>query len=485
MTQAFCGNIFWGMIALGLGSPVSAAIVLPPLILVCSNLDIALKDSDFYNTYKAKLQDNTKMTLKNFATPGYFANGKFRKKYSGLMRYHLELSCHYSFFNCKKEIRVEKYIFIAKFESKQLEKQFVNEDKYLNENSLLNFSVKYNFETFSYATTFSPNSTIAIDDINQIKTIEPATDQMKKNEMRLLESYIDYLKCLIGKKDLSESNPFKGIADNGVLVPFSSANQFPLLLPKTLLEKIDRILFSEIMHLISRGKAILIPFLNFEFSSIQEKYIFSLHYLLQSEGADSKEFCSFTLATFDKGSVESFKKITFNKGKEKEKYSYEIGAPHLQEFLLQAMYAGNFEAPLPGFGTMKLVKEDLYIPNPKPFDGLFNLWMKQPTTITYESTLYDNKRVKGINLCGTTLQVEYGKGYLANMRELQSQDELTEELQKQLKSYNESYHLCKGIYALAEKLNHEDCKYKLGTFELIAPEDTESLILNIYAKNNF
>lgn len=350
-----------------------------------------------------------------------------------------------------------------------------------NEKSLLKFDVKYIMASDEYVTTFNPDSLIQAGDIKRIKKIKEAVPFMSLLEERLVDCYEDLLHTEVNNAPSKiNGNPFFKKED-GALIASLDGSLLPLLLPNKLLKEIERILFKDVLDMTITETGLLLPFVDFKFETTLDAYALTLHYRCKAGLEELQDYCFFTLATFDKAAVESFKRIDFMPGQASEKYTYKIGAAHLQEFLLQAMYA-NDKVALPGQCTTRSESGDLYIPDPQRFKGLFAIWMSQdrPITLSYNSSLY--KEGDYSSLLGPKLQPKYGKNYLSLWRKFRSQEHLTGGLKGALSSYEKSYHLCKAIYSLKNGLDPATCKINLEQEGLFDPKNLETLYFDIQTK---
>lgn len=468
-------------------------------ILGCDRRDLELLSTkEFFDQCEEKINDKTQTSLKNFVSTASFTDAAPLQSYVASENILPVIEHKYVFVNQNKEINIRGYTYILgdnrtdnAFELRAgLESRMISSLARIifgpytpeNEKSLLELSVTYDLKTLSYNTTFSPTSLIQSNDIERIKMITPATKQMKDNETLLLDCYVNWLHSLKKTEILRQDSPFGKIAQDVEPIASLEGNLLPMILPHRLLEEIEQILFMDNLDLAVTGIGLLLPFLDFKFVPSDNKYALTLHYRLDSGNSKLQDYCFFTLATFDTAAVESFKRVIFKPTQKRFQHTYEIGDAHIQEFLLQAMYAGDFEVALPGKGTTRLKNENLYIPNPQLFKGLFSIWKEQPLTITYNSSLYTQDDYSSVY--GPRLQPQYGNSYLSTWRRLQSQKIQKNELKEALARYHESYHLCKGVYSLNNNLDADTSKTQLEQLGLFDPEKPEQLYFNIYKKGS-
>jgi hypothetical protein len=67
------------------------------------------------------------------------------------------------------------------------------------------------------------------------------------------------------------------------LTPSLDGKFLPLILPKKLLEEIERLLFGEIFELMAMHQVLLLPLFDFKLDKSKENYVLSLQYNLMQE----------------------------------------------------------------------------------------------------------------------------------------------------------------------------------------------------------
>lgn len=445
----------------------------------------------FYDGCESKILDILHQPLGKLEATARITDQVAFQKYAKETSSLAEIMLFYELSNLNKKFKLKSLKY--KEGSSILDPSKNNLSKHSeNIKSLFDFNVKCDLSNLSCTTEFSQGSAIQMNDIHKLKAITPITQELKDNEKRLQNDYLDFV-----NKDFKElkGNKFSKMMGEGELIPSCDGKFLPLILPKNVLETIERGLFSEIFELISVFQVLLMPSFDFKLDASKEKYTLTLQYKFY-QGNEEIEFCSFNLAKFDKATVECNKQIDFSEyaGDDpdlKGRYDYEISAPDLQEFLLKAMYAGDFKAALPGKGTVKLENVDLYVPNLQKFNGLFRLWQQMPTTIDYQSW---NNNGQNPNFFGSAFRPEYSASYLLNMgvikRAIASEDKFKQALQK----YEESYYLFKGVHKLNDDLKNLKMTEKksdnlrveeLDKMGLFSPANKEELLFNFYLNGYF
>lgn len=203
-------------------------------------------------------------------------------------------------------------------------------------------------------------------------------DRYQKQIEELLNSYTMWL-----SNEKSEIvNPFGSLANPSVLLCSKTPSLVPLLFPKELIKACENLFCVEKTLLALFQMIPIIPSYSFEYSEDKESYILKLHFDC-SINYQYASLIEFEIAQFDKITVNSFKKSSFENSSE----------ANLNEFLIQCMYTHVLHSPnvcllgLPGSTTIE-IKEENWIPVERSFPGLHKLFTKNPK----EKFYFDSKK---------------------------------------------------------------------------------------------
>lgn len=165
-----------------------------------------------------------------------------------------------------------------------------------------------------------------------------------------------------------------------LLISCKTAGGIPLIFPKVFLDSMEK----DTQHeLISLGLGMLIPAtydfrLNQQLKQYQLTIQFNLNYFDPTKAAH--HCIDVLVADFDFDTVDAFRFIHTERTLFSKKIEDKVSEVNIQEFLLQAMYGGDFGLGLPGKGSYRIECGKIVAPNELQFPGLFNLFNDFPNT---------------------------------------------------------------------------------------------------------
>lgn len=364
---------------------------------------------------------------------------------------------------CKLSHKIRDTLFEACEEHTQL----------TNARPFIAFKIEGDFDRYHSLThrlLFAPRSIIQREDVERIAPSSHAKDYAQRSH-RMLRSYFGYLRYFQNGTAMAEDNSFKTIARDSHFIHSATGEFLPLALSKTFLQTMEQTLLTENFELMATETGSLVPSFHFRKEPLRERYEFLLEYkFVNPTGGKLEEYSSFQLATFDNAVVESFKQVTFQQ--QGDSYDYAIGDPNLQEFLLQAFYGNLFGLGLPGKGTTRLQKANLFIPREVSFPGLHELFSRNPNRALHYTTEFAGENSAEL-FSGSPVQ-QRGRQSFRFWLDAQKGKRKPESLQKIAHVYAQKLHLARALFELFSNVDSESLdeilERRLGLFSPAKPE---------------
>lgn len=418
--------------------------------------------NEFYSLVQVKIVDKVSQPLSDFELSGVLTDDVTLKRFATMyIDKTSSVGFRGAFSNGDKAMKIERY---SAFGS-------VTQDININNatgKTLLRYDVDYNLHTLNAKLSFHTESVIQAEDFVKMKTIPPVTESMKVAEQKLLDGYYEWLESLSESSEpLAADHPYAIMAAQGEPLVSHSGERLTQLFPREILDAVAKQLEGDIISLAQTKTGVLVQSFDFALNA-SDDYVLTFYLQLDRPNGESQQFCPIVVATYDKATVECFRKVTFSRDEASGKDTYSVGSPNLDEFLAMAIYSGAFGVALPGRGTLYIENGDLYVPYLHPCVGLFNFWKEHPTKSVYHRlNHYDGD---SLSMEGPPWQPRPSLGYISIWNEVQKKKRSDKIFQGILDEHSLRYHVFQGVLKLAKELDTQSCRDVLkNSYKLINP----------------
>ncbi|NGX62206.1 MAG: hypothetical protein K940chlam9_01700 [Chlamydiae bacterium] len=180
--------------------------------------------------------------------------------------------------------------------------------------------------------------------------------------------------------------------ENSTLIPPINCDLTPLFFPKSLLEKLDRLMEGDKRRLELLGHGTLIPFYDFSKDSDGDQYQLSIQYRFFSSTQESRngtDFVKIPVASIDSLSVHAFSVPVIEASEDHPKGMIKPGRVNHSEVLVQWMYTGYVKGlGLPSHESVQ-VSETYVYPVESFYPGFHQMWENGKERITFDHKILE------------------------------------------------------------------------------------------------